>query len=66
MFDKFSDLVADMLVIYEENTQDGYTDATGVSQLLEVLMGVVPEDRTALMKSFEDAVREKYGQDTHL
>lgn len=57
MLDKFQDLVQEMVNTYEEHTVDGNTQPKGVSEMLDIVMSVTPDDRGPLMDEFEKIVR---------
>lgn len=60
MLTKFNDLVEQMVQVYKENTnEEGYTDAKGVNDLLEIVISAVPDDRAELMARFEKRVRDE-------
>lgn len=48
-----------MVAKYREHTEEGYTDPEGVSALLEFLMEEEPDKREALMKGFEEALKDE-------
>jgi hypothetical protein len=48
--------VAEMLVIYEDNTEDGYTSTAGLGLLVEAVEACPPEDRLQVYQMFEHII----------